>query len=219
MKQSVLALSLLSFSLFAQQNYECTPQLLIETGANQRLDSSVVGTLAVEKMEAGFELGIGEKLTALTNLELCDDNTIVLNEAKVNYAFTDHFTLSAGRLVTNFGRFTSDAITDPRFKNYCETKQYAVQADVTGDHFYGGLSVYNGIITNNFASLVPALGFALDEKLDIKVALRTELLEKKTFTDFSGSVVFSPTAKLRLILFGIAMCRRCRSTKTAELCK
>jgi len=199
-KVTALIISLTTGIVFAETNYEFTPQLLLEAGANQRVDTTIVGNLFVEKMEAGFELGIGEKLTALTNVEYnAEDEGIELNEAKAIYQFTDIFSLSAGKLVNNFGSFESEALTDPLIKEFAETKSASVQFDFVGEKLYGGVTAYNGIMNNNFGSFVPAIGFALEEKLDFKISARTELFPNESFTDLSANIRISPIEKFAVL--------------------
>lgn len=199
MKQ-IFAVTLILVALtttHAELNVEFNPTLLISAAASQDLKKDAsTGELTLEKVEAGFELAIEEKLTGFVLLEH-DEGNIALCEAFASYAFNDVFTLTAGQLANNCGDFSSEAIYDPLIIDYAETKEPAVQLDVTGEMLYGGFTVYNGMITENFSAFVPMIGININDKVDLKASMRCEL-GTKNWIDYSFVAGIFPVEKLAL---------------------
>lgn len=198
--RQLLAVALILAALTTTQaelNVEFNPTLLISAAASQDLHSDAsTGEITLEKVEAGFELVVAEKLTGFVLVEH-DEGNIALCEAFASYAFNDLLTLTAGQLANNCGDFTSEAIYDPLIIDYAETKEPAVQLDVTGKMLYGGLTVYNGMITENFSAFVPMLGININDVVDLKASARVEL-GKKNWVDYSLVAGVFPIEKLAL---------------------
>ncbi len=176
--------------------FEFTPTLLISTAASQELDSEAsAGQITLEKVEAGFELAFSENATGFVLFEL-DEGHAVLCEAFASYAFNDVLTLTAGKMANNCGDFSSEAIYDPLILDYAETNEPAVQLDASGDMLYGGFTVYNGIITDNFSAFVPSIGINFNDKADFELSARVEIDAYTTYADYSFVAGIFPTEKL-----------------------
>ncbi len=166
-----------SFELFAK-DLEFCHQLLIETEFSQDLNSDLkAGSSALAKMEAGFELSYKEKLTSAVNFEAdveSENVNIQLNEAFLNYSLNDIISLTFGQFVNNFGVLESEALSDPLIKDDVETKVPGFQIDLGTDQFFGGLSIYQGLISGNFKAIVAAIGINFDDKFTAKLSSRIE---------------------------------------------
>ncbi len=176
--------------------FEITPALLISTALSQELDKDAdAGQITLEKVEAGFEVLFGDETSGFVLFEL-DEGNIVLCEAFVSYAFNDMLRLTAGQLANNCGDFTSEAIYDPMILDYAETNQPAVQLDISGEKLYGGVTVYNGIITDDFSACVPSVGININDIVDFELSARIEFDKYTTYADYSFVAGIFPTEKL-----------------------
>lgn len=188
MKKTIFCLLLLLSFLIAEDKLEFTPQLLIEAEFGQELNSGLkAGSSALAKMEAGFELCFKEKLTALTNVEAdveSENVNIQLNEAFLNFAPKDFVNFTFGQFVNAFGILESDALSDPLIKDDVETKVPGFQVDLGNDNLYGSLTIYQGLVTDNFKAFVPAFRINLDDKFTAKISARIEMAEE-IYSDLS----------------------------------
>ena len=187
MKRALLTLISVGVLLYAEEkDVEFTPNLLIEAGGSQELQSDAkAGALYIDKMEAGFELTFKERLLAHTGVEVGDNDAIGLNEAFMTYIFNEIISLSGGKLVNNFGDFSSEAISDPLIQEFAETKLPAIQLDATGEVIYGGLTIFQGESSNNFKAFVPSLGLNINNVFGIKFSSRIEDLADVTYSDLT----------------------------------
>lgn len=188
MKKTVICLLTLSSFLIAEERFDFTPQLTIETEFGQDLNSDLkAGSSALAKMEAGFKLCFKEKLIAATNIEAdveSENVNIQLNEAFLKFAPKDIANFSFGQFVNSFGVLESEALSDPLIKDDVETKVPGFQVDLGNEKFYGAISIYQGLMTNNFKACVPALGMNLNNKFTAKLSARIEMAED-TYSDLS----------------------------------
>ncbi len=93
MKKTLTTALILATVVLAENNISFTPTLLVATDIIQELDKDAeAGSIAVDAVEAGFELGYGENLIGAINLETDFEDgavSILLNEALVSYSFND----------------------------------------------------------------------------------------------------------------------------------
>jgi hypothetical protein len=169
--------------------------LLIEAEVGQELKSeSKAGTIAIGKMEAGFELSKGS-LSAVINLEADVDSksySIQVNEAFISYGFTDIVSADAGQFVNAFGILGSEALSDPLIKDIVETKVPAVQLNIGNETVYGAVAVYNGLITDNFKAFVPAFGVNFSDKFSSRLSSRIEIDQDSVYADLSFGFKVTP---------------------------
>lgn len=201
-KIAILLATFTMTTVFSNEHLNFTPQLLIESEFSQDINEDLkAGSSALAKMEAGFELVFKEKLAAVTSVEAdveSENINVQLNEAFIDYSPKDIVNFSIGQFVNSFGILESEALSDPLIKDYVETKAPGCQMNLGNDKLFGSLSIYQGMITENFKTFVPAFGINLNDKFVSKLSARIEIDHDKTYSDLSFGMGIFP---IELIAF------------------
>ena len=178
--------------------FTMTPALLIEGTFIQGLQyGDDFGNFIMRDVEFGFSFSIKNKLTGMINFATSEYN-VQRSKAYLTYAINDNITLSSGVLTTNFGILKFNSISYPLIYTDLETIRPAIMMQASNDVVYGAFAMYQGVQTDNFLSLAPAVGVLIGDIADIKVSSRIEFENNKSYTDISIGMALTFNDKIEI---------------------
>lgn len=150
------------------------------------------GSIAPRDVEAGITVTYQDKLAASIVIALGDDYNIELNQAFINYAFTDNLHLSAGVVESGFGILEFNSLNYPLIYDDLEVIVPSIMVDMHGERIFGSIAMYQGVQTDNLLSFLPTFGVTLGDFALLKASGRFEFEDGRSYSDISLGLALTP---------------------------